>query len=209
MKTLEDRITSLRAITIPMLMVNTALATLLSSLFLEVLEVEIVILHYLASFTLAIGMGWTVLDTSVNSHLIKQYIPVIFAIGGFILLLIKFNVFKKVPEHYSWYVTRVFLALMGAAVEYTFSHLFIKKHKEEQKNKGIDVEQLLINLEETIDRLNETELRLEETQERLNKTEERLAHVKAHFYCRHCGAEFDNPNACKSHEATCPENLKN
>ncbi len=216
MKTLEDRITSLRAITIPMLLVNSAIASLLSSLLLDVLGVNIIALHYLASFTLAIGIGWTVLDTSVHSYLVHKSIPVIFAICSCFLLLIKFKVFKESVEHYSWYVTRIFLALMVAAVEYTFSHLFIKKYKEDKKHQGIDLEELTNSLKETIERLKETEIRLEktqdrldQTQDRLDQTEEKLAHVKAHFYCRHCEEEFDNPNACKSHEASCPDNMKN
>ena len=205
-KTLEDRIASLTAITIPMLMVNAAIASLLSSLLLEVLDIKIVALHYLASFTLAIGIGWTVLNTSVNAYLIKRYIPFVFAVGSFVLLLIKFKVFKENQEHYSWYITRVFLALIGAAVEYIFSHLFTKKYQEEKKKKGINGLDLHEKLEQTLDRLNETETRLEQTESRLRKTEEKLTHAKAHFYCRHCAEEFDNPNACKQHEAKCNKN---
>jgi len=207
--TLEDRITSLRAITIPMLMVNAAIASLLSSLLLKVLNIDIVPLHYLASFTLAIGIGWTVLNTSVNAYLINNYIPIVFALGSFVLILIKLEVFKEETKHYSWYITRIFLALIGAAVEYIFSHLFTLKYQEEQKKKNAeDPKELLARLEKTLNRLNETETRLEQAELRLQESEEKLVYAKSHFYCRHCGEEFDNPNACKNHEAICEKNPK-
>ena len=59
------------------------------------------------------------------------------------------------------------------------------------------------DFEKTQVKLNETHLELERTQLKLKKTLEESAFNKAHYFCRKCGAHFDNPTAVKKHESKC------
>lgn len=215
MKSLEGRITSLRAITTPMLIVNGALTALLTSLLLEVLEVNNIVLQYIASFGLAIGIGWTVLNTSVNSYLIKKYIPVLFAIGTLVLMLIKLKVFEPLDKHYSWYLTRIFLSLIGAATEYTFSHLFIKKYHEtnEAKEKKLQKQKLIkdiADLERDISDLKQTlssnEQERSHAQRILSELHQKIREANAMLKettCPKCDQIFGSKNALNAHIGKC------
>ncbi len=208
MKSLEGRITSLRAITTPMLIVNGALTALLTSLLLEVLEVNNIVLQYIASFGLAIGIGWTVLNTSVNSYLIKKYIPVLFAIGTLVLMLIKLKVFEPLDKHYSWYLTRIFLSLMGAATEYTFSHLFIKKYHEtnEAKEKKLQKQKLIKDISDLKQTLSSNEQERSHAQRILSELHQKIREANAMLKettCPKCNQVFGSKNALNAHVGKC------
>lgn len=211
MKTpVEDFLHSIYAVTSPMLFLVLAFVFKLTYLFHTVFEIPITVLNLLASILLAVPAAWTLLNVSINSYLFKSNVfPILFAICSGIMLLLIFKVIGKDVLHWSEYVKRVFLSIFIATIEYVYSKLFIKKYKEHKLKYSIDPKQLTANLQETTDKLQETITRLQQTEDRLQKANEEIRHAKAHYYCRHCGEEFETPNACKAHESKCEHNTKN
>lgn len=130
---LEKFINSLRAVTIPMLLIILAFTIKIAALLYSVFEIPNQSFKISASVLLAIALSLTLMTVSVNSYLFKkQYFPVTFAVCSGVMMLFVFKVIEEDSHHWTWYSKRIFLSIFLAFVEYTYSKLFVKKYQEQR-----------------------------------------------------------------------------
>lgn len=205
---IESFLTSLLAVTIPMLLLIVAITIKVAALFYRSFEIPNNNIRLCASIFLAISVSLTLLTVSVNSQLIKGNkwlgFPEIFALCSVMIMLFVFKVFESDNEHWSWYFQRVFLSLFLGSIEYVYSKLFVKKYEAE--NKLVNERRELLELRK---KFKDTKRELYDTTEELNRTKQELESTKMHFPCRHCGEVLTSHSTWKKHEAKCDKNPKN
>ncbi|WP_438423232.1 hypothetical protein [Aquimarina macrocephali] len=195
MKTLEDRITSLRAITCSVIFYIIGYAVKLSVLLSGILQ-EIVTNEYLkiitSSFTgLALATG--LLIVSVNER--HKSIPYIIASMDAVALLLVFKIFEA--KDWMEISTAIFISVFMAFVGYHLIDTFSAKYRQ-QKNKQrySDLQQELSKREQ---RYSELEQKINELEQLESEAEER---VKA-TTCPKCNQNFGSKNALNAHIGKC------
>lgn len=205
---LEDFITSLRAVTIPMLLLIMAMTIKVTALFYRDFEIPNTQFKLFASILLALCVALTLLTTSVNSYLLngknKFGFPELFAISSVIVMLLVFKVFEDNGKHWAWYFERIFLSTFLGSIEYMYSKLFVKKYNERRLN--IDN---TLRLEEVQANYEKVQNELQVTKKELNSVRHELFKVQNEFPCRHCGKVLKSISSRKKHEASCKSNPRN
>lgn len=213
MKTsIEDFLNSLRAVTVPMLLLIVSFSIKLSALFYDSFEIQVEAFKIAASILMAIAASLTLLTVSVNSQLFNtNKFPLIFAICTGIIMLFVFKVIGEQNYHWSEYVKRIFLSIFLAITEYVYSKLFIRKYNENKDTIQLQEEhkELQLDYHRTLTELGSTKDELQENSQELNKTKVELDKFLKEFSCKHCGHIEMSKSNLKKHAADCIKNPRN
>lgn len=220
----EERIakflTSLKAVLIPMLMLQGALiidaAILVHRSFPEIPAPFKIVASALLGFALAFPL----LLSSVNSYILKDLrvlwftisFPMLFAGFTVFMSLLFFRAFDPQPTwNMSNYILVYFLSIFFGLIEYLYADLFVKKNQQRIKDLHLKEgfaelqvkhSELKINFHE----LKEDQVQLKKAYTQLNQD---YAKLKEQVVCKHCGHESDTLSKAKYHQTNCPENPKN
>ncbi|TDQ22774.1 hypothetical protein [Tenacibaculum caenipelagi] len=190
--TLEDKMTSLRAVSIAVLLYIFGYSLKISVLLNGILETRIpnTVVRFVTSGVMGAALSTALLIVSVIE--IKKYTSYIIAIMDAIMLLLVFNVFNSNGK--SELFTLVFISLFTAFIGFNLISVFVVKYQLIKSGK----EQSISQLEQI-----ESKQVLE-----LSKIEQEIAEKKQ-TTCEHCLQEYGTRQALNAHKGRCIKNPKN
>ncbi|WP_299135234.1 hypothetical protein [uncultured Tenacibaculum sp.] len=180
---LEDKMTSLRAVSIAVLFYILGYAVKLSVLFSDVLEgiIGSTYIRFSASFFTSLAIATGLLIVSVNGH--KKATPYIIAIMDSITLLLVFKVFDSI--RLTDVFTTSFLSVFMAFIGYQLITVFVVKYKEE--------------VSESKQSLSGLKQELNDLEQRRSEAERKLKEIEA-TTCEKCNRVFTSQNGLNAHK---------
>ncbi|CAL2077508.1 conserved membrane protein of unknown function [Tenacibaculum sp. 190524A02b] len=183
---LEEKITSLRAISLTVLMYIFGYAFKLTVLFNSLLTERIpsIELRFTTSFFTGVAISSILLFVSI--HEVNKKVPYVISVMDSIILLLVFDVFNS--SGFKEVFTVVFISLFMAFVGYQLINVFVAKLKEEKAK-----------LKQSF---REIEQEFSEKKQEVIKLERKLAELKEHT-CEYCEEPFNSKNALNAHKGKC------
>lgn len=191
MKTLvEDTITSLRTITVAMLLYIAGYALKLTILFNGMLITVMpnFYMRTVTSFFTGFALSMGLLIVSINNH--KKYLPYVLACMDAFALLIVFKVFHL--TNFTEVLTTIFISCFMAFVGYQLITVFVSKYQ--QVKSGFEQ-----SLSELKTKISELSTNVSERKRDLADVERQISESKR-YTCKKCGREFGSKNALNAHK---------
>ncbi|WP_028889395.1 hypothetical protein [Tenacibaculum ovolyticum] len=189
---LEDKMTSLRAVSIAVLLYIFGYALKISVLLVEVLNPIIpnIIVKFIAAGFTGIALSTGLLIVSVNDK--NKYTPYVIALMDAVMLLLVFNILnsKSINET----LTSSFISFFMAFIGYQLISVFVTKYKQTISEKQQAISEINIEYSESLQELNELKRELSEVKQTT---------------CGFCEKEYSSKNALNAHIGRCKENPKN
>jgi len=213
-------LTSLKAVLIPMLMLQGALIIDAGILVYRAFPAMPEAFKLVASALLGFALAFPLLLSSVNSYILKEVkilwwsisFPMIFAGFTVFMSLLFFGAFDPQP---TWtnsnYILVYFLSVFFGLIEYLYADLFVKKNKQRIRDIGLEegfaeLQKAHSDLKLNHHALKESHSELQKAHSDLNKSHAKLMEL---LTCQHCRDTFDKVHQKKRHEAKCMDNPKN
>ncbi|WP_170864633.1 PspA/IM30 family protein [Aquimarina spongiae] len=209
-KTIEDRISSLSAITVSVLLYISGYAVKLSVLFNDLLN-EIIPHEYLrmiASGSTGIALAMGLLIVSVNEK--HKIVSCIIGISDFMALLLIFKIFKadSIEQYSKCFFISGFMAFVGFHLIQTF----VRKYQESKSFR--DREQLADRLKQELNGLKQKVSNTSAEQNKLKQDVSKMEQKKSEMErkikettCSKCGRYFNTKNALNAHKCK-PEDIE-
>lgn len=216
---LEDRMTSLRAVSIAVIFYIIGYAAKLTVLFSDALTAKIpnIFIRIPTSLFTALALSVGLLIVSVNEN--NKKTPYLIALMDAIALFLLFDVLNSQGTDI---ITTSFLSVFMAFVGYNLINVFVTKRKQEFN----EAKQTLNNLEQEVSNkkqaLNNTEQELNNVKQALSTLEQEKTEVEQQKAiieqdlkertCPHCDTTFTSKKALNPHIDKCkmnPKNIKN
>ncbi|WBX78333.1 hypothetical protein PG911_08745 [Tenacibaculum ovolyticum] len=189
---LEDKMTSLRAVSIAVLLYIFGYALKISVLLVEVLNPIIpnIIVKFIAAGFTGVALSTGLLIVSVNDK--NKYTPYVIALMDAVMLLLVFNILnsKSINET----LTSSFISFFMAFIGYQLISVFVTKYKQTISEKQQAISEINIEYSESLQELNELKRELSEVKQTT---------------CGFCEKEYSSKNALNAHIGRCKENPKN
>ncbi|PKH51410.1 hypothetical protein CXF68_12280 [Tenacibaculum sp. Bg11-29] len=189
---LEDKMTSLRAVSIAVLLYIFGYALKISVLLVEVLNPIIpnIIVKFIAAGFTGVALSTGLLIVSVNDK--NKYTPYVIALMDAVMLLLVFNILnsKSINET----LTSSFISFFMAFIGYQLISVFVTKYKQTISEKQQAISEINIECSESLQELNELKRELREVKQTT---------------CGFCEKEYSSKNALNAHVGRCKENPKN
>nr|BFF40265.1 hypothetical protein BACY1_20700 [Tenacibaculum mesophilum] len=190
--TLEDKMTSLRAVSLAVLLYILGYALKISVLLIDILTPVIsnmLIRGVAAGFT-GVALSTGLLIVSVNDH--SKYTPYIIAVMDAFMLLLVFDILNSSSLNDT--VTLSFISFFMAFIGYQLISVFVAKYQriKTEKEQG---------LSELLQAYSEKEQVFSELQQQINELKQNT--------CEYCEREFTSKNALNAHKGRCSNNPKN
>ncbi|WP_272152136.1 C2H2-type zinc finger protein [Tenacibaculum aiptasiae] len=189
---LEDKMTSLRAVSIAVLLYILGYALKISVLLIEILTpiISNTFIRLIAAGFTGLALSTGLLIVSVNDK--NKYTPYVIGIMDALMLLLVFNVLNS--ENINETMTSCFISFFMAFIGYQLIAVFVTKYKETKSE-----------LERTISEIiNQQKLK----QQELIELEQELSEKKQ-TTCDYCGKEYKSINALNAHRGRCKQNPNN
>lgn len=184
--TLEDKMTSLRAVSLAVLLYIVGYALKITVLLNDVLVPVItnIAMRYTAAAFTGIALSTGLLIVSVNE--INKYTPYIISMMDAIMLLLVFDVFTSATLNETF--TSVFISAFMSFIGYQLVSVFVAKYKRVKADKQQSISEL--------------ELSVSEKKQTVSELEQQIATIKQNT-CEYCSQEFGSPNALNAHKGRC------
>lgn len=184
--TLEDKMTSLRAVSLAVLLYIIGYALKITVLLNDVLVPVItnMVMRYTASAFTGIALSTGLLIVSVNE--INKYTPYIISMMDAIMLLLVFNVFSSATLNETF--TSVFISFFMAFIGYQLVSVFVAKYKLVKASKQQSI--------------SEAEQLISERKQKLSELEQQITRLQQNT-CEYCNQGFGTPNALNAHKGRC------
>lgn len=191
--TLEDKMTSLRTVSISVLAYIFGYAVKLGFLFSDVLQSVIAheYLRFPTSFIIGSALSTGLLIVSVNE--INKWVPYVIATMDAVVLLLVFGVFEK--ESPSEIFVIVFLSCFMAYVGFNLISVFVTRYSKEKASH----ERTITELERVI---SEKERRRSEIEREITEKEREISELMS-LQCPKCERQFKTKNALNAHVGKC------
>lgn len=189
---LEDKMTSLRVISITVILYVLGYFLKVSVLLNSALESRITNELIRASASIFTGIVFSTALFLISFHKDKYKTPYIVAVSDAIILLIVFDVTNAQTK--SDLFTLVFISVFMAFIGFNLIGSFVEKYKESKSENERSLSEIL-TLKTT-------------HQQELNELEQILSERKR-TTCRYCGKYHETVNSLNAHIGKCKENPKN
>lgn len=190
--TLEDKMTSLRAVSIAVLLYIFGYALKISVLLIEILSpiISNVGVRFIAAGFTGVALSTGLLIVSVNDQ--NKYTPYIIALMDAIMLLLVFNVLNSTSINET--MTSSFISFFMAFIGYQLISVFVTKYKQTISEKQQAIIEINTEHSEALQKLNELKQKLSEAKQTT---------------CQYCEKEYQSVNALNAHKGKCKKNPKN
>ncbi|WP_271407169.1 hypothetical protein [Tenacibaculum soleae] len=184
--TLEDKMTSLRAVSLAVLLYIVGYSLKITVLLNDVLAPVItnMLMRYTASAFTGIALSTGLLIVSVNE--INKYTPYIISMMDAIMLLLVFDVFTSPTLTEAF--TSVFISFFMAFIGYQLVSVFVAKYKQVKASKQQSISEL--------------EQLFSDKKQIVSELEQEISTLKQNT-CEYCDQTFGSPNALNAHKGRC------